>query len=95
MVTRNSPSTFYLGADGPAGFEYDLASLFAAELARLSTEPPTEAEVYATASPGKWEFLRSLGIPQERLFNSRTLDFAEEVLAATGGQGVDVARYGY
>jgi len=32
VVTRNSPSTFYLGADGPAGFEYDLASLFAAEL---------------------------------------------------------------
>lgn len=32
VVTRNSPSTFYLGADGPAGFEYDLANLFAAEL---------------------------------------------------------------
>ena len=32
VVTRNSPSTFYLGADGPAGFEYDLASMFAAEL---------------------------------------------------------------
>lgn len=32
VVTRNSPSTFYLGADGPAGFEYDLASLFAADL---------------------------------------------------------------
>lgn len=32
VVTRNSASTFYLGADGPAGFEYDLASLFAAEL---------------------------------------------------------------
>lgn len=32
VVTRNSPSTFYLGADGPAGFEYDLASLFADEL---------------------------------------------------------------
>lgn len=32
VVTRNSPSTFYLGADGYAGFEYDLASLFAARL---------------------------------------------------------------
>ncbi|HEX7031030.1 MAG TPA: membrane-bound lytic murein transglycosylase MltF [Gammaproteobacteria bacterium] len=32
VVTRNSPSTFYLGADGYAGFEYDLASLFAAKL---------------------------------------------------------------
>lgn len=32
VVTRNGAGTFYLGADGPAGFEYDLASLFAAEL---------------------------------------------------------------
>ena len=32
VVTRNSPSTFYLGADGPAGFEYDLARLFADHL---------------------------------------------------------------
>lgn len=32
VVTRNSPGTFYLGADGPAGFEYDLARLFADRL---------------------------------------------------------------
>ena len=32
VVTRNSPGTFYLGADGPAGFEYDLARLFADDL---------------------------------------------------------------
>lgn len=32
VVTRNSPGTFYLGADGPAGFEYDLARMFADEL---------------------------------------------------------------
>ena len=32
VVTRNSPTTFYLGAEGPAGFEYDLAQLFADRL---------------------------------------------------------------
>jgi myxalamid-type polyketide synthase MxaB len=46
------------------------------------------AEVYATASPRKWPLLRSQGV--EHLMNSRTLDFADEVLAATGGKGVDV-----
>jgi len=29
VVTRNTPSTYYIGRDGPAGFEYDLAQLFA------------------------------------------------------------------
>ncbi|WP_242466510.1 membrane-bound lytic murein transglycosylase MltF [Thiohalobacter sp. COW1] len=32
MVTRNSPTSYYLGADGPTGFEYDLAQAFADHL---------------------------------------------------------------
>lgn len=32
VVTRNSPSAYYLGAAGPQGPEFDLASRFAAEL---------------------------------------------------------------
>ncbi|NLG75543.1 MAG: membrane-bound lytic murein transglycosylase MltF [Xanthomonadaceae bacterium] len=32
VVTRNLPSAYYLGASGPQGPEYDLASRFAAEL---------------------------------------------------------------
>ncbi|MDX1455768.1 MAG: membrane-bound lytic murein transglycosylase MltF [Gammaproteobacteria bacterium] len=32
VVSRNSPTTFYLGAEGPAGLEYDLASQFATHL---------------------------------------------------------------
>ncbi|GGS14109.1 hypothetical protein GCM10010269_61770 [Streptomyces humidus] len=55
----------------------------AVQLARLAG-----AEVYATASPRKWPLLRSQGV--EHVMNSRTLDFADEVLAATGGRGVDV-----
>jgi NADPH:quinone reductase-like Zn-dependent oxidoreductase/acyl carrier protein len=46
------------------------------------------AEVYATASPAKWPLLRAQGV--EHIMNSRTVDFAEEVLGQTGGRGVDV-----
>ena len=46
------------------------------------------AEIIATASPGKWELLRSQGITH--ILNSRTLDFADDVMALTQGQGVDV-----
>ncbi|KNB50932.1 type I polyketide synthase [Streptomyces caatingaensis] len=48
------------------------------------------AEVYGTASPGKWDTLRSLGLDDAHIANSRTLDFEQEFLAATGGQGMDV-----
>nr|WP_079406386.1 type I polyketide synthase [Streptomyces sp. 3211] len=48
------------------------------------------AEVYATASPAKWDALRGAGVPDGRIASSRTLDFAEAFLAGTGGDGVDV-----
>jgi hypothetical protein len=47
------------------------------------------AEVLATAgSPAKRELLRSLGVAQ--VFDSRSAEFGAQVLAATGGAGVDV-----
>ncbi|MFL5339449.1 MAG: SDR family NAD(P)-dependent oxidoreductase [Gemmataceae bacterium] len=46
------------------------------------------AELYATASRGKWDYLRSLGV--EHISDSRSLEFAAEVREATGGRGVDV-----
>ncbi|MFI0743414.1 SDR family NAD(P)-dependent oxidoreductase, partial [Streptomyces sp. NPDC021100] len=48
------------------------------------------AEVWATASPGKWDVLRGMGIADERIASSRSLEFGERFLAATGGRGVDV-----
>ncbi|GAB6041227.1 SDR family NAD(P)-dependent oxidoreductase [Endothiovibrio diazotrophicus] len=48
----------------------------------------TGAELFATASPPKWEFLKGQGVTH--VMNSRTLDFAEEVMALTDGRGVDV-----
>jgi acyl transferase domain-containing protein/acyl carrier protein len=47
------------------------------------------AEIYATAgSPEKRAFLESLGI--QHIFNSRTLDFADQIEALTNGEGVDI-----
>ncbi|WP_229700164.1 SDR family NAD(P)-dependent oxidoreductase, partial [Streptomyces kronopolitis] len=48
------------------------------------------AEVFGTASPGKWETLRSSGLDQAHIASSRDLDFEPSVLAETGGRGVDV-----
>jgi acyl transferase domain-containing protein/acyl carrier protein len=46
------------------------------------------AQVFGTASPKKWDFLKSMGV--EHVMNSRTLDFASQVMEFTSGQGVDV-----
>jgi len=46
------------------------------------------AEVYATASPAKWGFLRAAGV--QRVMSSRTPEFAEQIATLTGGEGVDV-----
>ena len=47
-------------------------------------------EVFATASPGKWDTLRTMGFDEDHIANSRTLEFAETFMSATGGRGVDV-----
>ncbi|KKD37619.1 SDR family NAD(P)-dependent oxidoreductase, partial [Limnoraphis robusta] len=46
------------------------------------------AEVFATASSSKWEFLKSLGI--KHIMNSRTLEFADDIMRQTQNQGVDI-----
>ncbi|MGE7438999.1 SDR family NAD(P)-dependent oxidoreductase [Kitasatospora sp. NPDC001175] len=48
------------------------------------------AEVYGTASPGKWGTLRDLGLDDRHIASSRDLAFEQSFLAATGGRGVDV-----
>ncbi len=55
----------------------------AIQLAKLAN-----AEIFATASHPKWQTLRSLGI--EHIMNSRTLDFADEVMKITDDRGVDI-----
>ncbi|MBT5903917.1 MAG: SDR family NAD(P)-dependent oxidoreductase [Opitutaceae bacterium] len=47
------------------------------------------AEVYATAgSPEKRDYVKALGV--QHVFDSRSLSFADDVMAATNGEGVDV-----
>ncbi|MEU7191700.1 SDR family NAD(P)-dependent oxidoreductase [Streptomyces sp. NPDC045369] len=47
-------------------------------------------EVFATASPGKWPVLASMGLDAEHVSSSRTAAFEADFLAATDGAGVDV-----
>ena len=47
------------------------------------------AEIFATAgSDEKRDYLRSLGV--QHVMNSRSLEFAEQIMEITGGKGVDV-----
>ncbi|MEQ9620457.1 amino acid adenylation domain-containing protein [Coleofasciculus chthonoplastes] len=46
------------------------------------------AEIFATASQKKWDFLKAMGI--NHVMNSRTLAFAEEIKQLTNGQGVTI-----
>jgi acyl transferase domain-containing protein/NADPH:quinone reductase-like Zn-dependent oxidoreductase/NADP-dependent 3-hydroxy acid dehydrogenase YdfG/acyl carrier protein len=48
------------------------------------------AEVFATASRGKWDTLRAMGFDETHIADSRTLDFEEKFSSATGGGGMDV-----
>ncbi|HTW75094.1 MAG TPA: membrane-bound lytic murein transglycosylase MltF [Steroidobacteraceae bacterium] len=50
VVTLNDPTTYYLGAHGPQGFEYRLASAFARQLGvRLQIEPVLDAAAMRAA----------------------------------------------
>ncbi|KUN38634.1 hypothetical protein AQJ30_13920 [Streptomyces longwoodensis] len=48
------------------------------------------AEVFATASEGKWDVLREMGFDADHIASSRDLGFEEKFLGVTGGRGVDV-----
>ena len=58
-------------------------------LAAVALALASGAEVFATAgSPEKRDYLRGLGVAH--VMDSRSLAFLDEVLQATGGQGVDI-----
>ncbi|WP_456340703.1 SDR family NAD(P)-dependent oxidoreductase [Streptomyces rochei] len=48
------------------------------------------AEVFATASEGKWDVLRGLGLDGDHIASSRDVGFEEKFRAVTGGRGMDV-----
>jgi NADPH:quinone reductase-like Zn-dependent oxidoreductase/acyl carrier protein len=47
-------------------------------------------EVYATASPGKHHALAEMGLDETHVASSRTGQFEQQFLAATGGRGMDI-----
>uniref|UniRef100_UPI0038B654FB type I polyketide synthase n=1 Tax=Streptomyces paludis TaxID=2282738 RepID=UPI0038B654FB len=47
-------------------------------------------EVFATASESKWGVLRSLGVDDDHVGSSRSVDFEGRFLGVSGGRGVDV-----
>ncbi len=83
-----------------AALSYDLANLKAGErvlihagaggvgLAAIQLARAAGAEVFTTASAPKQGYLRSLGV--KNIFNSRTTEFGQQILDATGGEGVDI-----
>ncbi|MEW2080084.1 SDR family NAD(P)-dependent oxidoreductase, partial [Streptomyces sp. NPDC013433] len=48
------------------------------------------AEVYATASPPKWDVVRASGVTDDHIASSRETGFRDTFLDGTGGEGVDV-----
>ena len=48
------------------------------------------AEVFATASRGKWDTLRAMGLDDDHIGDSRTLEFEQKFLSTTAGGGMDV-----
>ncbi len=57
-------------------------------LAAIQMAQAAGAEVFATASAPKQALLRSLGV--KHIFDSRQTRFGEDILEATGGEGVNV-----
>ncbi len=57
-------------------------------LAAIRLAQSQGAEVVATASAAKQDFLRALGVAE--VYDSRSTDFSERILAASGGRGVDL-----
>ncbi|AFZ33823.1 Phenylalanine racemase (ATP-hydrolyzing), Mycocerosate synthase [Stanieria cyanosphaera PCC 7437] len=57
-------------------------------LAAIQLAKQVGAEIFATASLSKWEYLQSLGI--KHIFNSRSLDFANKIFSLTAGKGIDI-----
>ncbi|MFF1909913.1 SDR family NAD(P)-dependent oxidoreductase, partial [Kitasatospora sp. NPDC058218] len=59
-------------------------------MAALQLAAHLGVEVFGTASTGKWAAVRAAGLDEAHLASSRTLDFEQHFLDATGGEGMDV-----
>src|ERR1700722_3764068 len=67
VVTVNSPTSYYLGAHGPQGFEYRLAAAFARDLgvSLVMTSVPNSAAMRAELSRGRADMAAAQISPDE------------------------------
>ena len=83
VLTRNSPTTYYLGRDGEEGFEYDLAAAFADHLGvdlRMEV-PPNMSTLFDDLEAGRADFAAAgLSITDSR---RERFDFSEPYLEVT------------
>ena len=73
VATRNSPTTYYEGAQGPSGFEYDLARLFADGLGvelRI-VAPPSLTAIVLVSAIGIVAALAWFAVAEPRIFAYR------------------------
>ena len=59
-------------------------------LAAIQLAQARGVEVFGTASKGKWDTLRALGLDDDHIGDSRTTEFEDRFRAATNGEGVDI-----
>ena len=92
VVTRNAPTTYYEGRDGPVGFEYELVSAFAAHLG-VEAEFVIEdnlAEVFARMERGDAN-MAAAGLTPTRqrqesfLFSAPYQQVTQQVVCRRGG----------
>jgi membrane-bound lytic murein transglycosylase F len=92
VVTRYGPSTYYEGANGTAGLEYDLARLFAARLGVEVTfiVPDSGVQVVRTVAAGKADIAAGLFANESRRrklrFGPAYRRISEQVLYGEGHQ---------
>ncbi len=78
----------YMTSVGPGDRVLIHAAAGGVGIAAVQLAKASGAEIFGTASAGKHEFLRSIGVAH--CIDYRTADFKEEVLRLTKRQGVDV-----
>jgi len=79
-----------LGGVGPGDAVLVHAGAGGVGMAAIQLARHLGADVYATASEGKWDVLRSLGVANDHIGSSRTTDFEAVFRTASGGRGMDV-----
>lgn len=82
VLTRNSPTTYYEGPEGPAGIEYDLASAFAGHLGvklRLEVVPDSAQILRRIAGDGADLAAAGLSVTNEHLEQVRFAPAYQEI----------------